>query len=90
MKKVKFLVTCAITALTVVMMAITASANTGTQTLNIATLVETTGATLTAQFVALVTALMPVVVGIAVTGLGIYAIIYLFRLAKSLFAKAAG
>jgi len=88
MKKVKLLGACVMSALTVAIMTITASAS--TPALDMAALVESTGATLTAQFIAMVGALMPVIVGIAVTGLGIYAIVVLFRLAKSLFAKAAG
>jgi hypothetical protein len=89
MKKVKLLVASAIAVLTVGIMAITASASTP-PALDMEALVTATGATLTAQFIAMVGALMPVIVAIAMTGLGIYAIIVLFRLAKSLFAKAAG
>jgi hypothetical protein len=89
MKKVKKLLAVVIAAMSVMLMAITASAN-APASLDMEALVTATGATLSAQFIAMVGALMPVIVGIAVTGLGIYAIIVLFRLAKSLFAKAAG
>ena len=39
--------------------------------------------------VALVQALVPVVIGVAVAGLGMYAVIQLFRLGKKLFGTAA-
>ena len=57
-------------------------------TLDISTIVNSAGSTLQTQFVALVQALVPVVIGVA--GLGMYAIIQLFKLGKKLFATAAG
>ena len=89
MKRVKILMTSAFAVLTVALMAISASASTPTTTLDMNELLTTTGASLSAQFVVMVGALMPVVVGIAVTGLGIYAVVTLFKLAKSLFAKVS-
>ena len=52
--------------------------------------ITTTGATLKTEFTNLVSTLVPVITSIAVVGLTIYAIIYLFKMAKKLFAKAAG
>lgn len=43
-----------------------------------------------AEFAALVNTLVPVLVTIAISGLGMYAVIMLFKFAKKLFAKAAG
>ena len=58
-------------------------------TLDISTIVNSAGSTLQTQFVALVQALVPVVIGVAVAGLGMYAIIQLFKLGKKLFGTAA-
>jgi hypothetical protein len=46
------------------------------------------GITIVEQFGMLVTILVPICVGIAVTGLGIYAIKALFTLAKGMFSTA--
>lgn len=58
-------------------------------TFDISTIVNSAGSTLQTQFVALVQALVPVVIGVAVAGLGMYAIIQLFKLGKKLFGTAA-
>lgn len=58
-------------------------------TLDISSIVNSAGSTLQTQFVALVQALVPVVIGVAVAGLGMYAIIQLFKLGKKLFGTAA-
>lgn len=58
-------------------------------TLDISTIVNSAGSTLQTQMVALVQALVPVVIGVAVAGLGMYAVIQLFRLGKKLFGTAA-
>lgn len=57
--------------------------------LDISSIVNSAGSTLQTQFVALVQALVPVVIGVAVAGLGMYAIIQLFKLGKKLFGTAA-
>lgn len=57
---------------------------------NMAGIVNSAGASLSTEFSNLVTALVPVLIGIAMVGLGLYAVIYLFKMAKKFFAQAAG
>lgn len=57
---------------------------------NMASIVNTAGTTLQEEFTAMVNSLVPVLIAIAMVGLGMYAIIYLFKMAKKMFAKAAG
>ena len=57
---------------------------------NMASIINSAGTTLTAEFSNLVTALVPLLIGIALVGLGLYAVIYLFKMAKKFFAQAAG
>ena len=52
--------------------------------------ISSAGDTLKSEFSTLVTTLVPTLVGIAIVGLGIYAVVILFKMAKSLFSKAAG
>ncbi len=52
-------------------------------------IIGTAGSSLSAEFSNLVTALIPVLIGIAMVGLGLYAVIYLFKMAKKFFANAA-
>ena len=52
-------------------------------------IVNTAGETLKNEFVTLVNALVPVALGIGIVGLGLYACIYLFKIAKKYFAAAA-
>lgn len=61
----------------------------GATTLDISTIVNSAGSTLQTQFVALVQALVPVVIAVAVAGLGMFAIVNLFKLGKKLFKTAA-
>lgn len=89
-KKARFLVVGAMVALTALAMCVTASAASGSTTLDMGTIVSDAGDTLSAQFVAMVTALIPVILAVAMTGLGLMAIGYLFKLAKTLFSKAVG
>ena len=70
-------------------MAIAACAEEPSSTMDITTIVNSAGSTLQTQMVALVQALVPVVIGVAVAGLGMYAVIQLFRLGKKLFGTAA-
>ena len=51
--------------------------------------ISTAGTTLSEQFTTLVQTLVPVLIGIAVVGLGLYACIYLFKMAKKFFNHAA-
>lgn len=69
-------------------MSVVASAEEETSTMQ--SVITSTGATLKSEFTNLVSTLVPVITSIAVVGLTIYAIIYLFKMAKKLFAKAAG
>lgn len=78
-------------ALTAVGSAIVASADDGSSsTSTVSTIISDAGATLITQFTNLATAVIPVIISIAVVGLGIYAVVYLFNMAKSFFKKAAG
>lgn len=52
------------------------------------TVVNTAGTTLKDQFIILVNTLVPVLIGIGVVGLGLYACIYLFKMAKKFFGQA--
>lgn len=56
---------------------------------DLSSIVNTAGSTLKDQFVILVNTLVPVLIGIAVVGLGLYAVIYLFKMAKKFFAQAS-
>ncbi len=61
------------------------SASSGMQSI-----INNAGATLKDEFTTLVSTLVPVLIGIAVVGLSLYACIYLFKMAKKFFSKAAG
>jgi hypothetical protein len=52
--------------------------------------IEAAGASLASEFSAMVTAVIPLIITIALTGLGVYGVIILFGFAKRLFAKATG
>ena len=56
---------------------------------DLSSIVNTAGTTLKDQFIILVNTLVPVLIGIAVVGLGLYAVIYLFKMAKKFFAQAS-
>lgn len=60
-----------------------------TTSTNLGSYVSTAGTTLQEQFGALVAALVPTLTAIAVVGLGLYACIYLFKMAKKFFSMAA-
>ena len=64
------------------------AAGTGTAQ-DLSSIVNTAGSTLKDQFIILVNTLVPVLIGIAVVGLGLYAVIYLFKMAKKFFAQAS-
>lgn len=57
-------------------------------TQDIQSVVNTAGSTLKDQFIILVNTLVPVLIGIGVVGLGLYACIYLFKMAKKFFGQA--
>lgn len=52
--------------------------------------IDSAGSVLQSEFSALVATLCPMLVTIAIAGLGMYAVIMLFKYAKKLFANAAG
>ena len=56
---------------------------------NLSTIIDTAGTTLQAEFMSMVNSLVPVLISIAMVGLGMFAIVFLFKTAKNLFAKAA-
>ena len=56
---------------------------------DLSSIVTTDGTTLNDQFKILVNTLVPVLIGVAVVGLGLYAVIYLFKMAKKFFAQAS-
>ena len=56
---------------------------------DLSSIVNTAGTTLKDQFIILVNTLVPVLIGVAVVGLGLYAVIYLFKMAKKFFAQAS-
>ncbi len=55
----------------------------------IESVINSAGTTLSEQFTVLVNTLVPVLMSIAVVGLGLYACIYLFKMAKKFFAAAS-
>ncbi len=57
---------------------------------NMETVVNNAGTLLKSEFTSMVNSLVPILITIALVGLGMYAIIYLFKMAKKLFANAAG
>ena len=70
-------------------LAVAVSAEEGTGTNSLESMINTAGSTLTAEFTVLVHTLVPVLIGIGVIGLGLYACIFLFKTAKKFFTKAA-
>lgn len=56
---------------------------------NMAEIISSAGSTLQAEFLSLVKTLGPILITIAIAGLGMFAIIYLFKVAKKLFTNAA-
>lgn len=60
----------------------------GTVQQDLQSVVNTAGTTLKDQFIILVNTLVPVLIGIGVVGLGLYACIYLFKMAKKFFGQA--
>lgn len=89
MNKGKLIAASSAVVLTTAGSAIVASAEDGSSN-TVSTIISDAGATLITQFTNLATAVIPVIISIAVVGLGIYAVVYLFNMAKSFFKKAAG
>ena len=90
-RKTKFLASAMAVSAVAAITTIAASAEeTATATADITSVITTAGNTLTQQFTTLVNTLVPVAIGIGVIGLGLYACIHLFKIAKKFFAQAAG
>ena len=91
--KKKLLTMVAASFMTVSALAVSASAaesGSGTSSgSGLEQIVNTAGDTLKQEFTTLVSTLVPVAIGIGVVGLGLYACIYLFKIAKKYFAAAA-
>lgn len=91
--KKKLITVIASSFMTVTALAVSASAESvggGTSSgSGLEQIVITAGETLKNEFVTLVNALVPVALGIGIVGLGLYACIYLFKIAKKYFAAAA-
>ena len=88
-RKAKYCAAMMSAAIGTAIMSVVASAEDGTPT-NMQTVITDAGSQLKTEFGNLVSTVVPVLIGIAVTGLVIYGVIYLFRMAKKLFSKAAG
>lgn len=68
--------------------AIAASAEDGSS--SVTSVITNAGSQLTSEFTNLASTVAPILIGIGVVGLGIYAVVYLFKMAKKFFGKAAG
>ena len=87
-KKSKRVVAAVMGALsTVSVLAVAASA--AEESSDLQSVVQSAGTTIKAEFVTLVGTLVPILIGIAMVGLGLYAVIYLFKMAKKFFGQAA-
>ncbi len=76
-------------ALTAVGSAVVASADDGSSS-SVTSVITNAGNQLTSEFTNLASTIAPILIGIGVVGLGIYAVVYLFKMAKKFFGKAAG
>lgn len=89
MNKGKLVAASSAVVLTTAGSAIAASAEGGATT-GLEQVINAAGDTLKEQFTTLVQTLCPILVSIGVTALGMFAIVYLFKMCKSFFKKAAG
>lgn len=92
-KKGKALVCCALATVTTAAMAVCACAAetdvSGSDTLDMATVMQNAGDSLVANFNSLIQTLIPVVLGILGGGLVIFGLMALIRLGKKVFTKVA-
>lgn len=87
----KAAVVAAVAAVSTAAVSVCASAaTTEATTNNMETMMQSAGDQLTAQFGSLVTTLIPVILGILGSGLVIFGIMALIKLAKKVFGKVAG
>lgn len=89
-RKAKAIIVSCTSVLTVAALSITACAEEAAGSNTLVDIVTTAGNSLSEQFAQFVQALIPVLLAIAFSGLGLFAIVYLFKMAKAFFAKAAG
>ena len=89
-RKAKAIIVSCTSVLTVAALSITACAEEVAGTNPLVDVVTSAGASLGEQFAEFVQALVPVLLSITFSGLGLFAIAYLFKMAKNFFAKAAG
>lgn len=85
----KAAVVAAVAAVSTAAISVCASAATA-EASNMETMMQSAGDQLTAQFGSLVTTLIPVILGILGSGLVIFGIMALIKLAKKVFGKVAG
>ena len=89
--KFKAVVSAAIASVCVCATAVVASAaDTSASTVDTTSMMKEAGDQLTAQFSSMVTTIIPVILGILGSGLVIFGIFALIRLAKKIFGKVAG
>lgn len=79
-----------VTAITTVIASAEEPTTTVGSTYSLSSVISDAAASIKDTLTTLVSTLAPVLVSVSVSGLGIYAIIMLFTLAKKLFKKAAG
>lgn len=89
-KRGKAAVVAAFAAVSTAAISVCASAATTEASSNMETMMQSAGDQLTAQFGSLVTTLIPVILGILGSGLVIFGIMALIKLAKKVFGKVAG
>lgn len=89
-KRIKAVAAAASVAVVSAMTTVAASAETVEATNNMETMMKSAGDQLTEQFTSLVGTIIPVIIGILGSGLVIFGIMALIRLAKKTFGKVAG
>lgn len=89
-KRGKAVICAAVAAASSAVVAVCASAETAEAGNNMETMMQSAGDQLTSQFGSLVSTLIPVILGILGSGLVIFGIIALIKLAKKVFGKVAG
>lgn len=88
MNKGKLIAASSAVVLTTAGSAIMASADDGSSA--VSKVITDSGSQLITEFTNLASSVAPVLISIGVVGLGIYAVVYLFKMAKKFFGKAAG
>lgn len=85
MKKAKALIAAAAVAVTTAVCSVCASAETGEAASDMSAIISSAGEQITASFSDMTANIVPVITGIMIGGLGIYAIMMLIKLAKKIF-----